>query len=222
MFDNPSRVPAGTTIRNIGGASDAAMTKFMVSRYLRQRGDANIKTLRDLIDKSRFYRDIRPDAGFVDRKAALEEINSSATLDLANIFQDRFANQLIVLQCMAQENLDAMVSPSGNIPAYVLGAPIEPTLNGRSNSVWGLLGQHGIPTLSVPAGFTTKVYDRVRDPAAPGGSRLVGPIPAKLPVGILFFARPFSEPTLFRIASAYEAATKHRVPPPEFGPLAER
>jgi len=222
MFDNPSRVPAGTTIRNIGGASDAAMTKFMVSRYLRERGDANIKTLRDLIDKSRFYRDIRPDAGFVDRKAALEEINSSATLDLANIFQDRFANQLIVLQCMAQENLDAMVSPAGNIPAYVLGAPIEPTLNGRSNSVWGLLGQHGIPTLSVPAGFTTKVYDRVRDPAAPGGSRLVGPIPAKLPVGILFFARPFSEPTLFRIASAYEAATRHRIPPPEFGPIAAR
>jgi len=122
---------------------------------------------------------------------------------------------------MAQESLDALVSPSGNIPAYVLGAPIEPPLAGRTNSAWGLLGQHGIPTLTVPAGFTTHVFDRVRDATAQGGTRLKGPIPAKLPVGVMFFGRPFSEPTLFRIASAYEAATKHRVPPPDFGPVPE-
>jgi len=221
MYFDPSRVPAGTTIRNIGAASNNAMTKYMMLRYLKERGDANIKTVRDLIDKSKFYRDIRPEAGFIDRKAALEEINSSMTLDLANIFQDRFANQQIILQCMAQQNLDALVSPSGNIPAYILGAPIEPPLAGRTNSVWGLIGQHGIPTLSVPAGFTTRVYDRVRDPAARDGTRLAAPIPAKLPLGIMFWGRPFSEPTLLKIASAYEAATKHRIPPPDFGPVAE-
>jgi Asp-tRNA(Asn)/Glu-tRNA(Gln) amidotransferase A subunit family amidase len=193
----------------------------MLTRYFRERGDANIKSLRDLIDKSKFYRDIRPEAGFVDRKAALEEIDASSTLDLANLVQDRLAYQQVVLQCMAQESLDAMVSPAGNIPAYILGAPIEPPLAGRSNSVWGLLGQHGFSTLSVPAGFTGHVFDRIRDAAAPGGTRLVGPIPAKLPLGIMFFGRPFSEPTLLRIASAYEAATKHRIPPPDFGPVPE-
>ena len=222
MFENPSRVPKGTTIRNVGAASNNGMTKFMVNRYLKERGDANIKSLKDLIEKSKFYRDIRPDAGFIDRKAALQEIDASMTLDLANIFQDRFANQVIVMQCMAEQKLDALVSPAGNVPAYILGAPIEPTVEGRTNSVWGILGQHGIPTLSVPAGFTTHVYDRVRDAKAPGGSRLVGPVTAKLPVGIMFFGRPFSEPTLLRIASAYEAGTKHRVPPPDFGPVAER
>ena len=221
MFFDPSLVPAGSTIRNIGSASNAGLSKYMLSRYLKERGDANIKSIRDLIDKSNFYRDIRPDAGFVDRKAALEDMNSSLTLDMANVFQDRFAYQQVVLQCMAQENLDALVSPAGNIPAYVLGAPIEPPLAGRTNSVWGLLGQHGIPTLSVPAGFTTHVFDRVRDATAHDGTRLVGPVPANLPVGIMFFGRPFSEPTLFRIASAYEAATKHRIPPPDFGPIPE-
>jgi Asp-tRNA(Asn)/Glu-tRNA(Gln) amidotransferase A subunit family amidase len=222
MYFNPSRVPPGTTIRNINGAGNSGMTKYMLTRYLRERGDANIKSLKDLIDKSKYYRDIRPEAGFVDRKAALEEIDSSKTLDMANIFQDRFAYQLVILQCMAQDNLDAMVSPSGNIPAYILGAPIEPPLAGRTNSVWGLMGQHGLPTLSVPMGFTTHVFDRVRDPAAPGGTRLVGPVPAKLPLGIMFWGRPFSEPTLLRIASAYEAATKHRIPPPDFGPVPEQ
>jgi Asp-tRNA(Asn)/Glu-tRNA(Gln) amidotransferase A subunit family amidase len=38
----------------------------------------------------------------------------------------------------------------------------------------------------------------------------------------MFWGRPFSEPTLLKIASAYEAATKHRIPPPDFGPVAER
>jgi Asp-tRNA(Asn)/Glu-tRNA(Gln) amidotransferase A subunit family amidase len=216
MYFDPSLVPSGTTIRNIGGGGNLGLTKYMLSRYLRERGDANIKSIRDLIDKSKYYRDIRPDAGFIDRKAALEEMNASTTLDLAAIFQDRFANQQVVMQCMAQENLDALVSPAGNIPAYILGAPMEPPLSGRTNSVWGLLGQHGIPTLSLPAGFTTRVFDRVRDTAAPGGTRLV-PVPARLPVGIMLFGRPFSEPTLLRIASAYESGTKHRVPPPDFG-----
>ncbi|HSV22163.1 MAG TPA: amidase [Xanthobacteraceae bacterium] len=221
MFFDPSRVPAGFTIRNIAPASNAGLTKYMLDRYLRERGDAKIKSLRDLIDKSNYYRDIRPEAGFVDRKAALEEINSNVTLDLANVFQERFVNQQVVLQCMAQENLDALVSPAGNIPAYILGAPVGPPLAGRTNSVWGLLGQHGFSTLSVPMGFTTHVFDRVRDATARDGTRLVGPIPAKLPLGIMFFGRPFSEPTLIRIASAYEAATKHRIPPPDFGPVPE-
>ena len=221
MFYEPSRVPAGSSIRTVGRVSNDGLTKYMLTRYLRERGDANIKSIRDLIDKSNYYRDIRPDAGFVDRKAALEQMNSSLTLDLANLFQERFVSQQVVLQCMAQENLDALVSPAGNIPAYILGAPYEPPLAGRTNSVWGLLGQHGFPTLSVPAGFTTQVFDRVRDSAAAGGTRLAGPVPAKLPVGVMFFGRPFGEPTLLRIASAYEAATKHRIPPPDFGPVSE-
>jgi len=116
-------------------------------------------------------------------------------------------------------HLDAMISPTGNIPPYVLGQPLEPTLNGRGPSIWSFLGTQGFPELGVPAGWTTQVYDRVRDASAPGGTRLKDPIPAKLPLSVMFFGRPFSEPTLFKIAAAYEAATHHREPPPEFGPL---
>jgi len=48
----------------------------------------------------------------------------------------------------------------------------------------------------------------------------VGPLKASLPVGVDFIARPFDEAMLFRIASAFEAATRHRRPPPDFGPVA--
>jgi hypothetical protein len=51
---------------------------------------------------------------------------------------------------------------------------------------------------------------------------LVGLLPAKIPVGIDFLAMPFGEPMLFRIASAYERATRHRMSPPEFGSLEEK
>jgi len=39
---------------------------------------------------------------------------------------------------------------------------------------------------------------------------------------VMLFGRPFGEPVLFRIASAYEEATHHRQPPPDFGPLQKR
>ena len=71
--------------------------------------------------------------------------------------------------------------------------------------------------ITVPAGFTTAVWDRERDGAS--GTRLVGPVAARLPVGIDFAARPFDEPMLLRIASAYESATRHRRPPSDFGPI---
>jgi Asp-tRNA(Asn)/Glu-tRNA(Gln) amidotransferase A subunit family amidase len=37
-------------------------------------------------------------------------------------------------------------------------------------------------------------------------------------MGIDFLARPFDEPTLLRIAAAYERATRHREAPVGFGP----
>jgi Asp-tRNA(Asn)/Glu-tRNA(Gln) amidotransferase A subunit family amidase len=221
MFLDPSRVPDGPTIRNLGPAPAAGEAKYMLNRYLKERGDSNVRTVTDLIDKANFYTDIRPDSDFTDYKEELENVNAATTLDLANVFQNRFAYQTIVLQCMGRQRLDAVTYSSGISVAPILGAPTEPSRNGspNRNSIWGVLGANGFPTIGVPAGFTTKVFDRVRDKDAPGGTRLVGPVPAKLPVGITFLARPFAEPTLLRIASAYEAATKHRTPPPDFPPL---
>ncbi|MET0657851.1 MAG: hypothetical protein ABW110_06805, partial [Steroidobacteraceae bacterium] len=40
-----------------------------------------------------------------------------------------------------------------------------------------------------------------------------------LPYNIAFWAEPGQESTLIKVASAYEAATHHRKPPPGFGPV---
>ena len=69
------------------------------------------------------------------------------------------------------------------------------------------MNNKGVPTLNtflvyaaamtVPSGFTTD----------------------NLPVGITFFGKPYSEPTLLKLAYAYEQATRHRIPPKTTPPL---
>jgi len=212
LQQDPSRVPPQFSLRtlNAGGFGPAGEGKYMINRYLRERGDANIRTNADLISKARFYQD----PNFPDRRQAREQAERATVLDTALRLQGRFAVQTMLLQCMQEQRLDALVSPMSTVPPRKLTSPREPNSNGRSPIGWSLIGQQGFPVITVPAGFTTNVWDRVREG---NGTRLVGPIPAALPVGVDFIAKPFDEPLLFRIASAYEAATKHRKPPADFG-----
>jgi len=212
-----------------GPAAAAGEARLETNLYLRERGDANIRTQTDLYTKANFYNDPH----FQNRKAFLESGDQAKVYDTAARMQRRFAVQQIILQAFAEMKLDAVTYPTTSLPPSKLGQPAEPPVNGRPN-VWTFLGQQGFPAMTVPCGFTTEVYDRAPDPNAPppapgaadggpGGNNvptiLVGPVPAKLPVGIDFLGRPFSEPTLLKIAAAYEHATHRREPPPDFGPL---
>jgi len=211
---DPARVPDSLSLRTLGGGLGAAGEgKYMLNRYLRERGDANIKSNADLIAKATFYRD----PNFPDRRQAREQAERATVLDTSARLHARFALQTMLMQCMQEQRLDALVSPMSTVPPRKLTSPREPGVNGRSAIGYSLIGQQGFPVITVPAGFTTEVWDRVRDG---DGTRLVGPVAAALPVGVDFIARPFDEAMLFRIASAYEAATKHRRPPPDFGPIA--
>jgi amidase len=212
LRDGLARPPEMLSLRSLGGGGAQGEGRYMINRYLRERGDANIRTNADLITKARFYED----PNFPDRKQARENAERAMVLDTAARLQGRFALQTLLLQCMQEQRLDALVSPMATVPPRKLTAPREPAVNGRSPVGWSLIGQQGFPAVTVPAGFTTEVWDRVRDGNT---TRLVGPIAARLPVGVDFIARPFDEAMLFRIASAYEMATKHRAPPGDFGPL---
>ncbi len=209
----PARVPQTLSLRNLDTPAVEGEGKYMMNRYLWERGDANIKTSADLISKARFYED----PNFPDRKQARQVAERATVLDTAVRLQTRFALQNLLLQCMQEQRLDALVSPMSTVPPRKLTAPREPNANGRPPIGWSLIGQQGFPAITVPAGFTTEIWDRARD--GNGGTRLVGPLKANLPVGVDFIARPFDEAMLFRIASAFEAATRHRKPPPDFGPV---
>ncbi len=214
MFFDPSLVPhtaAGVpNIRNLGSSpGDTGGGRYNFDAYIRERGDAAILSLTDLIEKANHWSDpVMP-----NRRAGLVNTNQDLTLATGSTLQTRFTLQTVVFRCFAELDLDAVVYPTGNIPPAILTAPQEPSVNDRSSGLWTYINSRGFPAMTVPAGFTTVVYDR----AANG--QLLPPVAAALPVGIDFLGLPFSEATLFEIGAAYEAVTRHRIPPPDFGPV---
>jgi amidase len=97
---------------------------------------------------------------------------------------------------MKKHRLNALIAPTGG-PAWLIdlvngdgGTAIAP---GPST----VAAVAGYPHITVPMGFYRG-----------------------LPIGLSFFGAAWSEPTLIRIAFAYEQATKHRRPP-TFAPTAD-
>jgi Asp-tRNA(Asn)/Glu-tRNA(Gln) amidotransferase A subunit family amidase len=214
LFFNPAAVPKNAagqpSIRNLGSSpGDSGGSRYNWNVYLAERGDAEIRTLTDLIEKANFWED----PAMPNRRASLVSADAALFYATGAAQQTRFTLQAVVFQCFAEMSLDAVVYPTGNIPPAILTAPQEPTINDRSSGLWTYINSRGFPALTVPAGFTTVVYDRATD------GTLLPPIPASLPVGIDFLGLPFSEAKLFEIGAAYEAATRHRVQPAGFGPL---
>jgi amidase len=202
------RPPVSLLTLNTTGV--AGEDRYMINRYLSERGDARITSNADLIEKSRFYND----PNFPNRKQAREAAERQATYDPSQRLELRAGLQTLFLQCMQEQKVDVLFSPTSTVPPRKLTNPREPSVAGRSAIGWSLIGQQGFPAVTVPAGFTTEVWDRERDGET--GTRLVGPVAARLPVGVDFIARPFEEALLIRVAAAYEAATRHRRPPSEF------
>ena len=78
----------------------------------------------------------------------------------------------------------------------------------------------------VPAGYVREVYDstwslspdRRRYVATNNNTPTMLPAPG-LPFSLVFRAEPGAEDRILRVASAYEAASRRRVPPPAYAPL---
>lgn len=103
--------------------------------------------------------------------------------------RDRLAYQLWNL--MAENHLDAIVFKTvEHQPTLIKDGLNPPYYNQRGVTSINTFLIHAA-AMSVPAGFTSD----------------------NLPVGITFFGRPFSEPTLLKIAYSYEQTTHHRVIP---------
>lgn len=134
----------------------------------------------------------------------------------------RRADMMVILE----NKLDALVRLHTPWPPGLIGHAYQYDIpsNLRPESLSG--PNAGLTEVLIPAGYVTTVYDPVYQ-LAPDGKRYVSKatdkpttIPAPgLPFSLVFRAEPGKEDVLLRIASAYEAASKRRVPPPNFGPV---
>jgi amidase len=130
------------------------------------------------------------------------------------------------MMVLLENRLEALVRLHTPFPPGKIGGARQPGIrqNLRLESFNG--PNAGLTEVLIPAGYVTTVYDPTFA-LSPDGTRFVSvasdtptTIPAPgLPFSLVFRAEPGQEDVLLKIASAYEAASKRRVPPPAFGPL---
>jgi len=130
------------------------------------------------------------------------------------------------MMVLIENRLDALVRLHTPFPPGKIGGAYQPGLPGnlRLETFYG--PNAGLTEVLIPAGYVTTVYDPVWALSAEGTryvpvrSDTPSTIPEPgLPFSLVFRAEPGREDVLLKIASAYEAASRRRVPPPAFGPI---
>lgn len=137
-----------------------------------------------------------PDYGKIRRRRSERPETSSPPNPLAAEMA-REELMINVMKVMADHKLDAIVHKSVEHTPTLISEGINPPY----------VNHKGAPHLNTFLVFAASV-------AVPAGFTKEG-----LPVGITFFGRPYSEPTIIKFAYAYEQATHHRVPPKTTPPL---
>jgi amidase len=164
--------------------------KANINKYFQSLGaNAPVKSLTELIAFNEAHRD-REMPFFGQERLIISEATSSLDAEeyrqaLTTIQRATRADGIDAL--MDRHRLDAIVAPTMG-PAWPTDHVLGDRLDGGSSA--GPAAIAGYPDISVPMGVV-----------------------AGLPVGISFFGRAWSEPTLLKIAYAYEQATRARQAP---------
>ena len=234
LADGRIAPPANLDIATVQHQTLANAFRFHISQYLSRRAeDWNAKgfteTLTDwasLNARSKFWGD--------DQRAAFR--NWEEISDMRNpLGQRQGVNERIMVRellrrvdmmVILENRLDALVRLHTPWPPGLIGGAYQYDIvsNLRPETFNGPNG--GLTEVLIPAGYVTTVYDPVFKLSA-DGARYVSAASDKpttipepgLPFSLVFRAEPGKEDVILKIASAYETASKRRIPPPAFGPL---
>jgi amidase len=135
----------------------------------------------------------------------------------------RRADMMVILE----NKLDALVRLHTPWAPGLIGHPHQYDIPSNLNPE-SLSGPNaGLTEVLIPAGYVTTTYDPVFKLTDDGMRYVSAPsdapttlAPPGLPFSLVFRCEPGKEDIILRIASAYEALSRRRVPPPAFGPLA--
>jgi amidase len=134
------------------------------------------------------------------------------------------------MMVILENRLDALVRLHTPLPPARIGGAHDAAGGASNLRLESFYGPNaGLTEMLIPAGYVTTVYDPVFA-LSPDRTRYVSLAcdtpttipPPGLPFSLVFRAEPGREDVLLKIASAYEAASRRRVPPPAFGPLPMR
>jgi Asp-tRNA(Asn)/Glu-tRNA(Gln) amidotransferase A subunit family amidase len=132
------------------------------------------------------------------------------------------------MMVLLENKLDVLVRLHTPVPPAKIGGPDVPGPIGqlRNESQYG--PNAGLTEVLIPAGYVQLAYDPTFALSA-DGKRYIGVASDEptqlaqpgLPFSLVFRAEPGKEDCVLEIAASYEHASKRRVPPPAFGPLAD-
>jgi amidase len=184
---DPVRIPdvASRSVKLYDG--NVFETEAATNKYLAGHPNAPVKTLSEILLSGK----VVPSRARVLMNVIGHSIDEPAYLQLLLIKEEL---RQAVLTAMADERLDALAYATFDqspvrIPSDAMTrTAVDSTGPGNNRRLSPVIG---FPAMTVPAGFT-----------ADG-----------LPVGLELMGRAFAEPTLFRLAYAYEQGTHHRRPP---------
>ena len=188
---DPAAVEGLAEIRRPRDAGPCMGFKYDINRYLASRGDrVPVKNLTEIVKSGRFHPTVRRQ--LEQAEAGPENGPESSACQADTAYRD--AVRAAVTKTMDTMKLDAFVYPTWSNPPRLIGDLNTP--HGDNSQFFS--PTTGFPAVQVPMGYTR------------GG---------RLPAGITFFGRAWSEPVLIRLAYAYEQATRHRRPPDSTPPL---
>ena len=234
LADERIMPPINLDIATIQEQKLANTFRFHIPQYLKRRAadweergfSESIVDFPTLNARSKFWGD--------DQRAAFK--NWEETTDPRNPLSGRQGvNERIMLRellrrvdmmVIHENHLDALVRLHTPFPPAKIGGAYQPGMPGnlRLETYYG--PNAGLTEVLIPAGYVTTAYDPVFKLSADGTryetaasdtpTTLAAP---GLPFSLVFRAEPGMEDVILKVASAYEAASKRRVPPPAFGPL---
>jgi amidase len=190
------------------------------ARYLTLRGDSKVYDWDTLNANAKYYNDVRR-AAMTNWGNKEMDIRTNA---VTYTMKRRDTMRMVMTKVLRQNRIDVFVNPTNpTLPEKIGGATMGES---GSRSGFGYGARLGLPEVFVPAGFSDTVVD-ARFVLNNDGTEYEGAwnsAPTKvggvgLPYNVAFWAEPGQESTLIKVASAYEAATNHRKPPPGFGPV---
>ena len=226
--------PANLDIGTIQPQQLANTFRFHISQYLMRRAEdwkaagfhEALDNWAELNARSKFWGD--------DQRSGFK--NWEETSDPRNALDGRQGvNERIMLRellrrvdmmVLIENKLDGFVRLHTPWPPGIIGGPLQYDTpnNLRNESLYG--PNAGLTEILVPAGYVTTAYDPVYKLNADGTKYVSAPSHEPtmidgpgLPFSLVFRSEPGTEDSLVRIASTYEAASRRRVSPPDFGPL---
>ena len=228
--------PPNLNLRSILGSAGSRTFRFHVPQYLMRRAKdwADRGYTETLVDwpalnaRSKFWGD--------DQRAAFknwEQIRDlrnplTARQGIPELIQLRELLLRVILKVIQENKLDVIINVHSTLPPGKIGLAPEPVVSDRDVS-FALGPSAGITEALIPAGYVRSAYDPRFELATDANGRKIyrsrtGTTPTALPppglpFSLSFWAEPGMEHLILKAASAYEAASKRRIPPPAFGPL---